>query len=310
VTQLTRQPSAIAAQQIDWINALDRYTDDIISTLPDRTDEEILELRTAARAGERTLWRLQAACDAEILDRVKLKGGRGQKDTEGVGVDATVRRIASEIGVTPRTIYQNAQIHKTFFDDSEPTAETPERALRTLGPVDHLEEKEFFKAALRSPDPHETLEYFARQKAADPNFSTGDAWRIVKGKTPPALDSELPAIATPEVMTIWRDWCQAGQDLGAAVPPAAEAIRYAIEEIKYIIETPAQTVQQRIIHLIQNQEINELDPIAHAMSENREVVRVWLNRMIEDGVLETRIQTIEERVPGARGPARTYYEIA
>jgi len=306
-TAMTTEP---AAQTIDWMNAIDRRADQIIQALPERTEEEVLEIRNSARALGRAAWRIEAACDAAILDRVRLKGGRGRRDVDEVGVDAAVRKVAAELGVAPRTIYQNAQIHKTFFDDPEPTAETPERTLRTLGPVDHLEEKEFFKAALRSPDPHETLEYFARQKAADPNFSTGDAWRIVKGKTPPALDSELPAIATPEVMTIWRDWCQAGQDLGAAVPPAAEAIRYAIEEIKYIIETPAQTVQQRIIHLIQNQEINELDPIAHAMSENREVVRVWLNRMIEDGVLETRIQTIEERVPGARGPARTYYEIA
>ncbi|NBW16046.1 MAG: hypothetical protein EBR82_49495, partial [Caulobacteraceae bacterium] len=89
-----------------------------------------------------------------------------------------------------------------------------------------------------------------------------------------------------------------------------ETIQYAIEEAKYIIEIPAQTVQARIIDLIQNQEINELDTIAGAMSQHREVVRVWLNRMIEEGILSHRTQTLEERAPGARGPARTYYKIA
>ncbi|NDG19062.1 MAG: hypothetical protein EB117_12430 [Betaproteobacteria bacterium] len=194
---------------IDWINAIDRHADLMIEQLPERSDEEIVEIRSAARAGGRALWRIEAACDAAILDRVKLRGGRGKKDEEAVGVDAAVRKVAADLGVTPRTIYQNAQIHKTFFDQPQ---ETTERAFSSLGPVDHLEEKEYFKAALRSPDPHETIEYFARQKAADPNFSTGDAWRIVKNREVPALQSELPPVATEEVMQSWRAWCRACDD--------------------------------------------------------------------------------------------------
>lgn len=295
-----------AAQTIEWMNAIDRRADDVIWQLSDRSDLEIIEIRTSARALGRAAWRIEAACDAAILDRVKLKGGRGKRDVEEVGVDAAVRKVANEIGVTPRTIYQNAQIHKTFF------AETPERADRTLsdGVTDHLEEKEYYKAALRSPDPHETLEYFARQKVEDPNFSTGDAWRVVKNRDIPSLDSELPAIADDAVIEAWRQYLQAGRALSRLVPAAADSIIYAAEDIKYIIETPAQSVRERIIGLIQNQEINELDPIANAMQEHRDVVRVWLNRLVEDGTLETRLQQLEERVPGARGPARTYYEIA
>ena len=304
MSELQATATALA---IDWINAIDRHADLMIEQLPERSDEEIVEIRSAARAGGRALWRIEAACDAAILDRVKLRGGRGKKDEEAVGVDAAVRKVAADLGVTPRTIYQNAQIHKTFFDQPQ---ETTERAFSSLGPVDHLEEKEYFKAALRSPDPHETIEYFARQKAADPNFSTGDAWRIVKNREVPALQSELPPVATEEVMQSWRAWCRACDELIKRVPRLYETIQYAIEEAKYIIEIPAQTVQARIIDLIQNQEINELDTIAGAMSQHREVVRVWLNRMIEEGILSHRTQTLEERAPGARGPARTYYKIA
>lgn len=304
--QATTLATETAAQTIDWMNAIDRRADEIIQALPERTEVEVLEIRNSARALGRAAWRIEAACDAAILDRVRLKGGRGQRDTDEVGVDAAVRKVAGELGVAPRTIYQNAQIHKTFF------AETPERICRSLsdGVTDHLEEKEYYKAALRSPEPHETLEYFARQKAEDPNFSTGDAWKVVKGRPVPSIDSQLPAIADEAVMRAWRAYIAAGDDLEKAVPSAMEAIRYALEEIKYIIETPAQTVQARIIGLIQNQEINELDPIAHAMSQHRDVVRVWLNRMIEEGLLTSRSQIAEERTPGGRGPARTFYEIA
>ena len=302
-TIMTTEP---AAQTIDWMNAIDRRADQIIQALPERTEEEVLEIRNSARALGRAAWRIEAACDAAILDRVRLKGGRGKRDTEEVGVDAAVRKVAADLGVAPRTIYQNAAIHKTFFED------TPERACRSLadGGLEHLEEKEYYKAALRSPEPLETIEHFARQKASDPNFSTGDAWKVVKGRTIPPLNAELPAIADESVMRLWRAYIAAGEDLEKAVPAASESIRYAIDDIKYIIETPAQTVQERIISLIQNQGINELDPIAHAMSEHRDVVKVWLNRMIEDGTLTSRQQIAEERVPGARGPARTYYDIA
>jgi len=307
---LSKSATAIAtepaAQTIDWMNAIDRRADEIIHALPERTEEEVLEIRNSARALGRAAWRIEAACDAAILDRVRLKGGRGRRDVDEVGVDAAVRKVAAELGVAPRTIYQNAQIHKTFFE------ETPERACSSIedGTLDHLEEKEFYKAALRSPEPRETLEHFARQKAADPNFSTGDAWKVVKGRTIPPLDSELPAIADDAVMRVWREYIRAGQDLAQVVPAASESIKYAIDDIKYIIETPAQTVQGRIISLIQNQGINELDPIAHAMQQHRDVVRVWLNRMVEDGTLSSRQQIAEERAPGGRGPARTYYDIA
>ena len=300
---MTTEP---AAQTIDWMNTIDRRADQIIQALPERTEEEVLEIRNSARALGRAAWRIEAACDAAILDRVRLKGGRGKRDTEEVGVDAAVRKVAADLGVAPRTIYQNAAIHKTFFED------TPERACRSLtdGGLEHLEEKEYYKAALRSPEPLETIEHFARQKASDPNFSTGDAWKVVKGRTIPPLNAELPAISDESVMRLWRAYIAAGEDLERAVPAASESIRYAIDDIKYIIETPAQTVQGRIISLIQNQGINELDPIAHAMSQHRDVVKVWLNRMIEDGTLTSRQQIAEERVPGARGPARTYYDIA
>ena len=299
--------ASAAAAAIDWMNEIERRADEVIEALPQRTDEEVIEIRTSAGTVGRASWRIEAACDAEILDRTKLKGGRGQKDVEGVGVVATVKRVAAELGVSPRTIFDNARIHNTFF-----APQTDADAGTTVADCtdDHLEEEEYYKAALASPDPRETLEYFARQKAENPRFSTGDAWRIVKEKPAPPLSEMLPAIADERVMKIWVDYCTASRRMAEAVPMASETIRYHLEEMKFIIETPAQQVQDRIIGLIQNQGINELDPIAHAMQENRETVRVWLNRMVEEGTIATRQQIQEERTPGGRGPARTYYELS
>lgn len=298
--------ASAAAAAIDWMNEIERRADEVIEALPQRTDEEVIEIRTSARTVGRASWRIEAACDAEILDRTKLKGGRGQKDIEGVGVVATVKRVAAELGVSPRTIFDNARIHNTFF---APKTDADIGTTFADGTDDHLEEKEYYKAALASPDPRETLEYFARQKAENPRFSTGDAWRVVKEKPAPPLSEMLPAIADERVMKIWVDYCNISRRVAEAVPMASETIRYHLEEMKFIIETPAQQVQERIIGLVQNQGINELDPIAHAMQENRETVRVWLNRMVEEGTLATRQQMQEERAPGGRGPARTYYEL-
>lgn len=297
-----------ASSQIDWMYAIDGSADQIVQSLPTRTDEEVSEIRNSARALGRAAWRIEAACDAVILDRVKLRGGRGQKDTEGVGVDAAVRQVAHDLNVTPRTIYQNAAIHKTFFADQPNEDGTSERAISSF---DHLEEKEFFKAALRSPDPHETIELLARKKAEDPNFSTRDAWQLVKPRHVPELTAILPAITLDdEGQRIWSNIWEHVKAFATKYPATRQTLFDALDEVKYIVEIPAQAVQERIINVIQNLGINELDPIADFLREDREVVRVWLNRMIDDDVLTSRIQTMEERVPGARGPARTYYDIA
>jgi predicted transcriptional regulator len=93
------------------------------------------------------------------------------------------------------------------------------------------------------------------------------------------------------------------------VPLTATAISYANEEVRYILELPEQSVQERIVQTI-SQGYTEADAIAKAINQDRDRVFVWLSRLVEQGVLTIREQTLEERAPGARGPARHYYEIA
>jgi predicted transcriptional regulator len=93
------------------------------------------------------------------------------------------------------------------------------------------------------------------------------------------------------------------------VPLTSNAITYAEEEVRYILEIPEQTVQERILHAIRDDNRNEVDSIAQGLGANRDHVLVWLNRMVELGILQARRQELTERTPGGRGPARTFFEI-
>jgi len=115
-------------------------------------------------------WRIECACDAEILKRTQARRGRGNVDTEGVGVMATVASIAADAGVSPRTIFQNAQVHNTFFEG---------QTENSASACTILEDKIFYVKALAAPDPHSALDAMAAKKAADPFYTSRDAERDV-----------------------------------------------------------------------------------------------------------------------------------
>lgn len=163
-----------------------------------------------------------------------------------------------------------------------------------------------FVVASSAPDPVAVLE-----EAAAESMSVRQLKRLIAEKTAPPVDSSLPAILEdPAILQAWRDWVAAGKKLAGVAPVTGKAIAYALEEVKYALELPSQSVADRIKHLIADMDLNELDPIAQTLGQHRDVVKVWLNRMVEGGDLVRREQELDERAPGARGPARIYYEVA
>lgn len=172
---------------------------------------------------------------------------------------------------------------------------------------DRPENLEFthFVVASSSPNAEKLIE-----QAAEQSLTTRQLRRLVSEESAPAIDASLPAIShDPHVAILWGAYVAAGSALAAAVPLTATAISYANEEVRYILELPEQTVQERILQTI-SQGYTEADAIAKAINQDRDRVFVWLSRLVEQGVLTIREQTLEERAPGARGPARHYYEIA
>ncbi len=145
---------------------------------------------------------LECACDAEIKRRDKLRGGRGNKDIAGVGCVAAIDQAARDAGVSRRTIYRNAEIYETFFEENDD--KTIVRADNSL----LLDDKQYYKEALNAPDPHVALEAMAERKADNPYYSTRDAREDVERLKFQAKTERLAELkaAAPEQAALLADF--------------------------------------------------------------------------------------------------------
>lgn len=291
--------SEIATSAIEFLNNVETVADKIISELPTMFDSEVMEVRQQARTFGWVSWRIECACDAEILKRESKRRGRGVKDLEGSGVDAAVKKHAAEIGVEPRTVYRNAELHQTYFN-----SDSAVRNKLVSGGLEHLREKDFYIAAMTTDDPWGTIEEFAKAKADNPCFSTRDAWRRLKERAAPPLDSTVPALCDQaDVLEAWEEFQTTCRKMISVAPRLQNLINGYLEEIQYELTMPPQTVEETIYELIR-QGYDECDQIAARMKRDRIYVAVWLNRLTEVGKVES---FEKERAPGARGQARTGY---
>lgn len=160
---------------------LERLEQGVIDRIPELSDEHVLRTRETARNLGSVAWRIECACDAEILKRTHARRGRGNVDTAGIGVKATVKAIAAEVGVHPNSIYRNAQIHNTFFEP-----------VNGLGAQTNLPDKQFYEEALRATNPHAAIEVIADNRAANVHYSTRDARRDVQAMKVVRAVAELP----------------------------------------------------------------------------------------------------------------------
>ncbi len=171
------------------LNHIDGVTDAVVFRLSGMSDDEVLMTRDYAREVGKAAWRIECACDAEVVNRTKARRGRGNIDADKSGVMATVNRVATEVGAAPSTILKNAQIHNTFFADPE----------NTLRAESILEEKQFFKEALSADDPIAAIEAIAKKKSDNPFYSSRDArTEIAEGR--------LMAVPESESESKWSDY--------------------------------------------------------------------------------------------------------
>jgi len=156
------------AKIFNHLNKLERLENDVISLLPNLSDEEVMETRNYAKLLGKSAWKIEIACDAEIWNRTKAKCGRGNVDVDEEGIMAAVNKRAAEIGCSGQTIRNNRDIFDTF------------KAEIVQIDFNHLDEKTFYLAASIAPDPHAMLEAFAKEKLNNSFFSTRDAWRMAR----------------------------------------------------------------------------------------------------------------------------------
>lgn len=205
--------------------------------------------------------------------------------------EQSVDKFAESVGVHPRRVYEYRAVYllASRFRERPPNLQ-----------FSH------YVVASSAEDPLAVLE-----AAATDSLSVRQVKRLIADRQAPPLSTALPAISDdPRVAEAWQAFRSACHKLAQVAPITAPATNYALEEVQYALEIPAQSVADRIVYAISEAGLTELDPIAQMLGEHRDRVRVWLSRMVEAGQLTARRQEIDERAPGARGPARTYYAVA
>lgn len=295
---------------------------EIISVLPDLTDEQLKAVHEHSADLESLGWIVRAYTRHEFLKRaIRLKGGRGLKDVDEIGLVSLAKKLAVELHVHHTTILEDARIVERLLQPQEPDPEpngatalppsseencsgAPTVPLSSMPELEIIPEKEYYRIAARSDDPRATLAGFAQEKSGNPFFNTRDAYRQEKEKKAPPLDEEVPPLIEDDVI---RAWYANFADLMKQSP--TESIKRimlgAYEEIRYEVQKPNGTRRQQLLNCI-DRGIDEIDTIAANIKQDRIFVTIWLNRMEEDGLIES---FEKERAPNARGAARTGHSL-
>ena len=159
------------------MNLVEAKSESVIALLSTMTDEQVKMTYCYAQEVGKAAWRVECAANAEILKRVQARAWQRNGD----GVVATLASVAYDLGVSPQTLYRDAQIHKTFFENKN-----------ILGAENVLQDKWFYAEALRASDPLAAIEAIAVKKADNPFYSTRDAkWDITRDLPPSA---EIPPL--------------------------------------------------------------------------------------------------------------------
>lgn len=232
-----------AARILGLCNNLENMRDDFLPLLPELDDDVVIEVRVGARAVSVWAWVVEAACDAEMLDRVaRLKGGRGNRDELNEGRLAAMRQQGYLDGKSPRTIERNAQIINTFGLET----------IATHG--DTLQEKGFWIAAVSAPDPMEAIETLAEKKAENPFMEVQDADRAIdelKGKHEEGKNKFVDAFRTVARKAV-GDW------LRFTARPAIEQLKTSCPDpklSKFWDETSEQIREREEAMLIEDAEV-------------------------------------------------------
>lgn len=143
---------------------------DQLRILTQRSEVDVVEIRQKADGQESLAWRVKMSCDVNLVKRDHALRGRGNVDLLGNGVKAAVRLRAKELGCGMSTIWLNLRIFKTFFQ-------------KGLLENTILEDKGFYKAALRSPEPLAAIRTFVRfRRQHGASFRVNDAFRWANKK--------------------------------------------------------------------------------------------------------------------------------
>jgi hypothetical protein len=132
----------------------------LLPSISQMDDAALVKMAINALYLERFAFVLRGVCAAELRRRipVRLAGGRGKQDREGLGIKAQTTRLAKEIGINLKTLDTDARISETFFKRGE-----------TMLVREDCLPREYYVVALGAPDPLAAIE-IAQAKHAEPEY--------------------------------------------------------------------------------------------------------------------------------------------
>lgn len=183
-------PVSALAQPL--LSPLDEQSETLLPRLARLDDDQLLEIATHAQRLGSCAFRLRGACVVELRRRtIRLAGGRGNRDTERVGVKARLIDVAVRLGVSVSTLKTDARIYEIFFTGETGLAREP-----TLP-------RDYYVTALGSPDPLGVI-YTAYERRSDPTYNREQFRRDVQAMRATTSSDEplLPGIPTlPSTVT-------------------------------------------------------------------------------------------------------------
>ena len=136
----------------------------LFTSIPNLSSDELTPVMKLAKRLGGYAFLIRGACASKFLaanDVKPLPGGRGRVDVEGRGRRAQFRRLATEAGVSRKTLETDARIYETFFKD-QVNSKTGDARVLTLS-------REMYVVALAAPDPGSAIQV-ALAHAGEPGY--------------------------------------------------------------------------------------------------------------------------------------------
>lgn len=291
----TTQPQTLSLVQAvgsaQALAAIETEAAQVIASLPTLTMDELAETRRRAKTLGNWAWRIEAEVDRELLRRADgaVALGRGKKDIEGNGVDATAGARAADLGISKSMVYANAKIIETFFEAPPDEAEKAESSLtgqRTL-PEPELE-KTYYLLALRSKDPAAALKQFKELSQQNPDFTTRDARKLLQTQAAPSLDSMVKRpLDNPQINEVWAAYQRASEALGRAVPRLSKTLTAFVKDVEEEIARPPISLRELILEKVELGSDGgvTIEDLAEMVGCHRDAALNYLEELLKEGAL-------------------------
>ena len=211
-----------------------------------------------------------------------------------------VDKFAAEVGTSARSIreYRQAYRLRREWEDRKQPDQFGARAPNLS--FTHFRCAANEKIATRD----QQIAYLER--AASETLSTRALYAVIAADLAPALDAAPPPpLENEQIAQAWQAWRQATNMLRGLVPRLSSLLDVYVEEIQYELSRPSETAEQQILDAIADG-YDDVETMARYLHKDRQIVQVWLNRMVEEGRLD---EHEKGRAPGARGAAKIGYTV-